>query len=78
MSFNSEPGRCFPAVWIDGQLVAEGSAGPGGGGPAWIDQLIQPEQIAGIEVYNSTASIPVQYNLFSACGVIVIWTRHGG
>ena len=48
-----------------------------GSGPAFIDNLIQPEQIAGIEIYASAAQVPLQYNLFSACGVIVLWTRTG-
>jgi hypothetical protein len=77
LSFTTEPGRCFPSVWIDGQLVHQGSAGPGGEGPAFLDNLINPEEIAGVEIYASSAQVPVQYNLFSACGVIVLWTRQG-
>jgi hypothetical protein len=70
---------CYPTVWIDGQMVHQGTAGtmPGQSGPAFLDSLIGTEEIAGIEVYNSPASMPVQYNLHAACGVIVIWTRHG-
>jgi len=68
-------GPCYPAIWIDGQMVHQGTAGPMGGGPAFLDNFIQPEQIAGIEIYNSAASMPLQFNLFSACGVIVIWTK---
>jgi hypothetical protein len=66
---------CYPAVWIDGQMVHQGGAGPLSQGPAWLDQLIHPDDIAGIEVYKSAASLPVRYNLFGECGVIVIWTR---
>jgi hypothetical protein len=76
LSFSVTPGQCYPAVWIDGQMVHSGSAG-NSDGPAFLDNLIQPDMIAGIEVYNSSAKIPVQYNLYSACGVIVIWTRQG-
>ena len=73
-------GFCFPTVWMDGQMVHQGTAGsiPGFRGPAFLDQLVHPDDIAGIEVYNSAASMPVQYNLHAACGAIVIWTRHGG
>ena len=78
LSFNSNPGECSPAVWIDGQMVHQGSSGPGDQGPAFLDQLIQPDRVAGVEIYNSPSSVPVQYNLFAACGVIVFWTRHGG
>jgi hypothetical protein len=71
------PTHCYPAVWMDGQMVHRGTAGATDEGPAFLDQLIHPDDIAGIEIYNSPASIPVQYNLFSACGVIVLWTRQG-
>ena len=69
--------RCYPAVWMDGQMVHQGTAGPLQQGPAFLDQLIHPDDIAGVEVYNSPASMPIQYNLHGGCGVIVIWTRYG-
>jgi hypothetical protein len=75
LSFSGGGGACYPTVWIDGQMVHVGTAGPMGGGPAFLDNLIQPDQIAGMEIYNSAASMPVQYNLYGGCGVIVIWTR---
>ena len=71
-SLSFSGGACFPAVWIDGQMVHEG-----GGAPAFLDQLIGTEEIAGVEIYNSPASMPLQYNFRGACGVIVIWTRYG-
>ena len=64
---------CYPTVWMDGQMVHKG-----GDIPAFVDNLIHTQEIAGIEVYNSAASVPHQYNLFAQCGVIVFWTRHGG
>jgi hypothetical protein len=70
-------GRCWPAVWMDGQMVHQGSASPVPQGPAFLDQLIHPDDIAGIEIYNSAASMPIQYNLHGGCGVIVLWTRYG-
>lgn len=77
LTFSVLPGECHPAVWIDGQLIHKGAASPIPDGPAFLDDYVQPEMIAGIEIYNSGAKVPLQYNLFSACGVIVIWTRHG-
>jgi hypothetical protein len=76
---DNEAEVCLPAVWVDSQMLYEG-------GPvdlltlentAFLDQIIEPEEIAGVEVYNSPASMPVQFNLHGACGVIVFWTRHG-
>jgi hypothetical protein len=77
LSFGVTPGECHPAVWVDGQMVHQGSGGPISDGPAFLDDLVQPEMIAGVEIYNSSAKVPLQYNQFSACGVIVIWTRQG-
>ena len=62
---------CYPAVYLDGQVVH-----PGGEIPAFLDNIVHPEEVAGIEVYNSAASMPVQYNFQGACGVIVIWTGY--
>jgi hypothetical protein len=62
---------CNPAVWLDGQLIHQ--AGPGD--TAWVDRLINPGEIAGVEVYHRASRIPVRYNVGGACGVIVFWTR---
>jgi hypothetical protein len=41
----------------------------------WLDTY-SPDQVAGIEVYNSPAEIPSMFNMTgSACGVIVVWTK---
>lgn len=57
---------CAPLVWLDGVRV------PG----AQVDELIQPSEVAAMEVYNSFAGIPAQYFDRSAtCGTILVWTR---
>ncbi|MCK5651611.1 MAG: carboxypeptidase regulatory-like domain-containing protein [Gemmatimonadetes bacterium] len=71
VSFIQQPDDCNPAVWLDGQLVHH--AGPGD--TAWVDRIIGPGEIAGVEVYHRASRIPVQYNVGGACGVIVFWTR---
>jgi len=77
LSFSSEPGLCYPAVWLDGQLVHSGSAGSMVDGPAFLEQLVNPDMLAGVEIFSGAARIPVQFNVYSACGVIVLWTRQG-
>ena len=62
---------CYPTVWVDGQPYTS----PGNEDPIYLDELVNPGDIAALEIYQSTARIPVQYNLQGACGVIVIWTR---
>jgi hypothetical protein len=45
-----------------------------------IDEIVQPVDIAGIEVYRSASQVPVQFGgtgIQTQCGVIAIWTRVG-
>jgi hypothetical protein len=63
-------GRCLPLLFIDGTRVSYG-------GSADINSLVAPNQVEAVELYSSAANIPVQFNgAGSACGVILIWTRH--
>ena len=50
--------------------------------------LPSPKELAGIEVYANTATVPLQYKTFGGdamghkyggafCGVILLWTRSG-
>lgn len=60
--------RCSnPAIYLDGVLVQGG---------IYINQLVSPEVIAGIEIYQGVAEIPIEFvQNRETCGVIVIWTR---
>ncbi|HLB08775.1 MAG TPA: hypothetical protein VK617_04550, partial [Gemmatimonadaceae bacterium] len=41
-----------------------------------IDQMLRPDDIAGIEVYKSASEVPVQYQGQNAsCGTILVWTK---
>jgi hypothetical protein len=65
-SASSSPERFGPVVWVDG-VRAKG---------AELDEVTQGEDIAGIEVYNSMAGIPVQYfDRTAVCGTILVWTK---
>jgi len=62
-------GLCQPAVWIDDVYVPLSEQ-------VTLDDILVPQTIDGVEIYNSIAAAPTQYRIGS-CGVIVFWTRHG-
>ena len=68
----SYPGReCPYQFFIDGVKIPT---------PGLANDLPTPKQLAGIEVFASIASVPLQYQTFSGggfCGVILLWTRGG-
>ena len=67
---------CWPMVYVDRQLMRTGGLG---GDPAAVNELIDPFELAAVEVYRSAAEIPPQFNGPNAgCGVIVFWTQRGG
>ena len=75
---------CLPAVYIDGVLARRAgpfdrNPNPRGTGrpmPQYLDDLVHPSQIAGMEVYRSPAELPLQYaGTRTQCGVILIWTH---
>lgn len=68
-------GICWPRILLDGMVVEPGGQLPI---PVPIDQVVNPSDIVGVEVYRSAAEVPPQFGgAQSACGVIVIWTRRG-
>jgi hypothetical protein len=59
---------CKPMVWLDG-MRAQG---------AELDEVVKPTDVAGLEVYPSSAGLPPQYQDRNnrMCGAIVVWTRN--
>jgi len=80
ISFQHDPSKepCYPAVWIDGILMRRTEHSNSHGDLPTLDEMVSPHDIAGLEIYQSTARIPVQFNVQGACGVIVVWRRNGG
>jgi outer membrane receptor for ferrienterochelin and colicin len=64
-------GGCTPDLFVDGTRVLDGTA--------QIDQLVRPQDVGGIEVYNGGTGAPPQLTGAggSACGVVAIWTKRG-
>lgn len=60
-------GSCRPTVYVDGVRVD---------GYRSIDDLVQPLDLEGLEVYRAAHEAPVEYTGFRAgCAVVLIWTR---
>jgi hypothetical protein len=60
-------GGCPPVIWLDGARSFTTGR---------ID-FVHPDDIEAIEVYRGPSQVPAQYGgAESACGVILIWTRH--
>jgi hypothetical protein len=59
---------CAPAIYIDGIYIPQMSTDD-------IDAAVDPEKIAGIEVYTR-ATVPAQFGqMTSSCGSILIWRK---
>jgi len=62
-------GTCAPNFFIDGTRVFEGYG---------VLDLIQPEDVDGIEVYRGVAQTPLEWGGFNgSCGAILVWTKAG-
>ena len=60
-------GTCRPSVVVDGVRVQ---------GYRSIDDLAQPFEIEGVEVYRSADQAPVEFTgLQAGCALVLIWTR---
>jgi hypothetical protein len=66
-------GICQQTVVLDGVVLRMG--GVSGGGQA-VDELLNPFNLEGVEVYSSPSGVPVQFKGYmSPCGAIIAWSR---
>lgn len=61
---------CYMRVFVDGVPMPT---------PFDLDLLPSPLELAGIEVYASPATVPLEFKVSAGtiCGVILVWTREG-
>jgi hypothetical protein len=59
-------GQCAPVVYVDGLQAQDGYE--------TLDDLVPPQQVAGIEIYAGLGEAPMQYQS-NGCGVILVWTK---
>ncbi len=62
--------QCQPALIVDGLIHPASDLDD-------LDHLIPLQDIAGIESYAGASEVPPQYQQYSTCGVILVWTRSG-
>lgn len=68
INMNRAGGNCPPKVLLDGNPTMDAS----------VDDFVQPQDVAGIEIYRGPSEIPGRWMGYrSSCGLIVIWTKHG-
>lgn len=60
-------GACQPLIYINGVLLANSSG---------IDMMVEPNEIAAVEIYNGVGETPPQFRggTKGECGSIAIWT----
>ncbi|HKP77264.1 MAG TPA: carboxypeptidase regulatory-like domain-containing protein [Longimicrobiaceae bacterium] len=64
----SGAGYCMPLLYLDGVRISSASA---------LNEVAGAANVEAVELYQSAAEIPVEYvGSGSACGVILVWTRH--
>lgn len=68
---NSFTGVCPAQIYVDDFHINRSD-----GRTFRIDDVVEPEDVEGIEVYRGLSTVPAQFlSLKADCGVIVIWTR---
>jgi hypothetical protein len=66
---STRSGGCYMNVYVDNVLLPR---------PTNLFNLPSPKDVAAIEIYPGSATVPLQYkSANSGCGVILIWTRGG-
>lgn len=61
-------GECLANVYVDGVRSRQSV-------DHTLDDLLQSENLGGIEVYPRPLSAPLQYQSDPSCGVVLFWTR---
>ena len=57
---------CTPSVFVDGAYLADGASD--------LSMIVSSADVAGIEVYSSPTTTPLEFSR-RGCGSVVVWTR---
>ena len=67
-------GACPAQIYVDGFHVNRAD-----GFTFRVDDVVQPNEVVGIEVYRGLSGVPPEFlSPRAKCGVVAIWTRRGG
>jgi hypothetical protein len=61
-------GECTPALYVDGARANRRDR-------AYVDEMVRPGDVEGVEVYVGLAQLPGEYMDENHCGVLLVWTR---
>ncbi len=65
-------GGCTPDIYLDGMPIIDGASS--------LNDLVNPNDVAGVEIYNGGATTPVQFQSTAgsgSCGSVVVWSKRG-
>jgi len=64
---------CSPRLHVDGARIA-----PAGGGGVRLEDVVNVDDITGVEIYDGGADTPLEYGgTGNGCGVVLVWTKGG-
>ena len=65
-------GECQAILFLDGLRFATP-----GRHPVTLDEIVAPEDVAVLEVYARSSTIPAEYLTVDGCGAVAVWTKRG-
>jgi hypothetical protein len=70
-------GECEAVIWVDGHRVSQATSTRTAAGDVTLDDLVDRDNVAGIEVYSRLTRVPPQFTDMGndTCGAIVVWTK---
>lgn len=64
--------ECRATLFLDGfRLTTPGQY------PVTLDEMVSPDEVAVMEVYGRSSTVPAEYLTMDGCGVVAVWTKRG-
>ena len=64
--------ECRATLFLDGVLLSTP-----GRYPATLDEMVAPDDVAVLEVYGRSSTVPAEYLTLDGCAVVAVWTKRG-